>query len=430
MRALSGNHAGWLATTAKEVREAGKPVSLDYLLRVVPGQFATSTNDGHVTAAENGLDRNDYQAGQRIWIEETVAALRKAGLVEGDDDALVWAVEQNGVWKVPFRSKIAPTVYGRAESAAGRDRHMLGDSIERPGYLLKGWSEVEVEIEVGIANVIEKGKHTMQVHPFAFAIPPMSPEEQAMVRADIERYGVRQPLVLYPDETDRTARGKAKHKVLDGRHRLQFASALGKPVRVELFEGNEEEARAFVASLNLFRRQMSKAQRALAIEQLFGEQARREAQAAKNEGWKERENLRANPPGDNKPESEPSRWENRAVKLAGGNDTGVSPRSVRAMAEVSKAPETMEKVFSGEIKTVSAAANAAAVELGRPNPTPVWKESVTTDLGRARSHLRDALAHLRESDSFDRIEDVKTLLIEIDQLCHDLRHELPARSRA
>ena len=72
----------------------------------------------------------------------------------------------------------------------------------------------------------------------------MTPAEQEQVRADIAEHGVRQPLMLYPDEADKTARGKPKLKVLDGRHRLQFASSLGKPVRVEVFEGTEQEARA------------------------------------------------------------------------------------------------------------------------------------------------------------------------------------------
>jgi hypothetical protein len=313
-----------------------------------------------VTAAENGLSRDDYRAGQRIWVEEAVAALRKAKLIDGTDDELVWVADQDGVWKVPFRPGHKPTVYGRKESAAARDQHMLGFD-ERPGYLLKGWSEVEVEVAVGIAGEITKGRHTLQVHPLAFAIPPMTTAEQEAVRADIDEHGVRLPLVLYPDLADKTARGKPKLKVLDGRHRLQFASALGKPVRVELFEGSDDEARAFVASLNLHRRQLTGAQRSMAIGRLFGEQARAEAKVAIIEGQKKSNLARpelAEPNGD---KSEGGKWEHRAVRMAGGTAAGVSPRSVQLMDRVAKAPETAAKVDSGEIRTVAAAVKAAAV---------------------------------------------------------------------
>ena len=227
--------------------------------RVVPGQFATSQNDGHVTAAENGLSRDDFAAGQRIWVEETVAVLLKSSLVDNVDGGYVWTAEQDGTWKVKF-GRGTYALYGKTESELARDRHMLGDGA--PGYLLKGWSEVEVEVEVGTEE-IRKGRHMLQVHPFAFAIPPMTPVEQEQVRADIAEHGVRVPLTLYPDTADKTARGKPKLKVLDGRHRLQFASALDKPVRVEVFEGDEIEARQFVSSLNLHRRHLSKEQRGL-----------------------------------------------------------------------------------------------------------------------------------------------------------------------
>jgi hypothetical protein len=388
-RVLSGNHAGWLTTIAKEVREAGKPVSLDHLCSVVPGQFATSINDGHVTAAENGLPRNDYRAGQRIWVEEAVTALAKAGLVLADNGRVTWAAGQDGTWKVRF-GRSSYTVYGQAESFAARDRHMLGFDVDQPGYLLKGFAEAEVEVEVGAGDEIRKGRHTFQVHPLASAIPPMSPAEQEQVRADIAEHGVRLPLILYPDPSDKTARGKPKLKVLDGRHRLQFASVLGKPVRVELFVGSEVEARAYVASMNLHRRQLTAAQRALAIERLFGEQARREAKEAQIRKPKLADSVRSSLTTQTKSKSESIRWEHRAVKLAGGT-AGVSPTSVRHMAKIVQAPETVAKVESGEIPTVSGAAREAARELGEKLPENVWKDTFHGEIARARGHLRKAL---------------------------------------
>jgi len=394
MKRLSGNHAAWLSTTATELREAGKPVSLNFLVQVVPSQFATSTNDGHVTAAANGLDRNDYRAGQRIWIEEAVAALRKAKLVDGPDDALEWIADQDGTWRVPFRPKIKPTIYGRAESAAARDRHMLGNG-DSPGYLLKGWSETTVEVEVG-AGSFAKGRHTLQVHPLALAIPPMTAAEQEAVRADIAEHGVRMPLILYPDQNDRTARGRPKEKVLDGRHRLQFASALDKPVKVEMFEGTELEARQYVASLNLHRRQLTKEQRALAIVRLFGEQAKVEAAEALANGQ-----IRGNKSrGSSVTESSPTRdvkskgekaYE-RAWELAGGNASGVTKNAVRQVWDVVDAPETAAAVDAGEITSFAEANAAAREELGKPKQT---KQDGRTNPTSQSGEMRRAIGHVK-----------------------------------
>jgi hypothetical protein len=433
---LSGNHKSWLNTVAKEIREAGQPASLDFLNRVVPSQFATARNDGHVTAAENGLSRDNFVAGWQIWIEETVAALRKVKLVDGPDDALVWTADQDGTWKVRF-GQGTYTLYGRAESEASRDRHMLGETAEppreteaaalarqQPGYLLTGWSEVEVEVEGGGGDEVRKGWHTFQVHPLAFSIPPMTAAEQQSVRADIAAHGVRQPLVLYRDAADLTPRGKSKWKVLDGRHRLQFASVLKKPVRVDIFEGSEEEAKGLVASLNLHRRQLSAAQKALAIERLFGEQARAEAKEAQIRKPKEADSVPSSLTEQPEANSAPGGWEHRAVKLAGGADAGVSATSVRHMAEVAKAPETAAKVDSGEIRSVSEASRQAAIELGKRPPENLWNDTFQGELGRARGHLRKAL----ELPLDGRPEQLEELAAEVCELAEQARDTIRQRN--
>lgn len=450
-RVLSGNSQGWLGTIAATIREAGKPASLDSLARTVPGKFSTAVNDGHVTAAENGLDRNDYRAGQRIWIEETVAALRRAGLVDGPDDAIVWTGPQDGTWKVKL-GKNMHTIYGAAETAKARDQGMLGQTTlppalvkamaampaeEHRGMLLRAWTEVEVEVEVGIGSRIRKGRNVFQVHPLALALPPMTAAEQDGLRADIERHGVRQPLVLYPDQAEKTARGTPLLKVLDGRHRLQFASTLGKPVRVEVFDGTEEEARQLVASLNLHRRHLTMPQRALAVERLFGPQARAEA---KKEQVRKPESVRPKLAEQNGPEFGGARWENRAVKRAGPAGIGVKPSAVRRMAKVAEAPETAARVDAGEITTVAAAERAAAAELGQPPPPTPWQGTVRTELGRARGHLAGALKAAGRDEQLGGQSDLAMLLTEVERLAGELRavlaergaleEERPARERA
>lgn len=401
MRRLSGNHAGWLTTIAKEVREAGQPVSLDFLSRVVPGQFATAVNDGHVTAAENGINRNDFKAGQRIWIEEAVAALRKAGLVDGPDDALVWTAEQDGIWRVKFRTT-TPTIYGRAESLAARDRHMLGETTEpeiarepdvQPGYLLKGWAEpLKIEIERGIDRVIDKGMRALDIHPIAMALPPMTVEEQKQLRADIERRGVIQPLLLYPDPNDLSVKNKPKVKVLDGRHRGYFASVLGKPVRVELFKGSEEEARREVASLNLMRRHMTKEQRITAAWNLFGSDAKEETKQAKREGVgrprKEHEKSPTKPSAiSSGKEAYEIVWERM-----GGEASGTTKNAVRQLEEVVDAPETRARIEAGETQFFSKWKADARKEKGLPaqprNNGRTYPTTVYQQLGRAISDLR------------------------------------------
>ena len=422
MRALSGNHAGWLTTVAKEIREAGKPVSLDFLYRVVPSQFATSTNDGHVTAAENGLDRNDFAAGQRIWVEEAVAALKAAGLAEGTDP-FTWAVPQDGSWQVKFgRSKY--TIYGRAEALAARDRHMLGDGTA-PGYLLKGWSEAEVDVDPGIEG-LRKGRHRLEVHPLAFTIPPMTPAEQEAMRADIEAYGVRSPLILYPDAADKTVRGRTKLKVLDGRHRLQFASALNKPVRVELFEGSEEEAKAFVLSLNLYRRHLTSAQQGLIIVSYFGEQAKQEAKEAQIRKPKEGDSVSSKLTEQNGGKSEAGSWEKRALKMA-GNAAGVSATNVRAMDVVAQAPLTTAKVMSGEIRTVKQASEEAAKELGKAPPQNLWQDTVRGELGRAHGHLCKVLEELELPPGERKPGEIRELVEEISGTWQKIRIALQER---
>jgi hypothetical protein len=258
--------------------------------------------------------------------------------------------------------------------------------------LLKGWSEVEVEIEVGVDD-FRKGRHVLQVHPLAFAIPPMTPEEQEQIRADIAEHGVRQPLVLFPDPTDRTARGKPKKKVLDGRHRLQFASSLDKPVRIELFEGNEEEARQYVASMNLHRRHLTEQQRALAIVRLFGEQAK--AEAGVNQGARTDLKLRDEFVTKSDGKSSEKKAYQRAWEKAGGKASGVNPNAVRQMMEVADAPQTAAKVDSGEIKSFAKAKAEARKEKGLPAESKqngrTHKTTVKAEVSRAAGHIRTAL---------------------------------------
>lgn len=82
-------------------------------------------------------------------------------------------------------------------------------------------------------------------------LPPLSGEEYAALRADIETHGVRVPVDV--DEHGH---------VLDGHHRQQIAAELGINCPVRVVAGlTEEEKRHHAVAVNAHRRQLTRAQR-------------------------------------------------------------------------------------------------------------------------------------------------------------------------
>jgi hypothetical protein len=159
--------------------------------------------------------------------------------------------------------------------------------------------------------------------------------------------------------------------------------------------------------------------------------ARKEAKADQEKaairGNKSRSPVVADLPQPSGGNSDAGRWADRAVKMAGGPAAGVSPRSVRAMEEVAKAPETVAKVDAGEISTVSRAVEAAAEERGKPAPPRLWQESLRTELSRARGHLNDGLAALDGPAVLAKVDELAGLLDELDRLLGEIRARLANR---
>ncbi len=87
-------------------------------------------------------------------------------------------------------------------------------------------------------------------HPLAALFPMMEGPDFEDLVGDIRENGLREPIVLF------------ESKILDGRNRAKACAAAGINPRFEPFEGSEEEATAFVISLNLRRRHLSESQRA------------------------------------------------------------------------------------------------------------------------------------------------------------------------
>jgi len=84
----------------------------------------------------------------------------------------------------------------------------------------------------------------------------MAPDEFAAFLADVDAQGQLEPAVTW------VAKDGEKY-LLDGRHRAQAATELGRDLVAREFVGGEDEARAFVLSVNVHRRHLSASQRSL-----------------------------------------------------------------------------------------------------------------------------------------------------------------------
>lgn len=89
----------------------------------------------------------------------------------------------------------------------------------------------------------------MSGEPFQ-VMPPLSPEEYAALRADIERHGILVPIVVDQDGV-----------ILDGHHRAAIGADLGIDVpKVTRTTASDDERRHIAYTLNLARRHLSREQ--------------------------------------------------------------------------------------------------------------------------------------------------------------------------
>lgn len=164
-----------------------------------------------------------------------------------------------------------------------------------------------------------------EFHPFANAFPMMSDLEYQELVADIEKHGLREPIWLYQGE------------ILDGRNRDKACRELGiKPLYTD-FEGTDEEAIAFVISMNIMRRHLSQSQLAMVAADLSGLQ-----------------------PGQHGDQGQALPIGRAAAKL------NVGERSVaRARKVKQKSPELAAKVRAGEVTVSAAVAQLEAAPIGK-----------------------------------------------------------------
>ena len=174
----------------------------------------------------------------------------------------------------------------------------------------------------------------IKAHPAAQLMPKMSFEQRAELRKDIEKHGVMLPVVV------------CNGMILDGRHRWSICEELGIECPTTEYHGSDPTG--YVASTNLYRRHLSKAQLALLggrIKGRYAEEAKKR-QAGGRGGVLLRANL---------PEAR-ARARDKAADVV-----KVSGRSVDYGERVAEkgSDRLVAAVERGAVKSISAAAKVA-----------------------------------------------------------------------
>ena len=193
-----------------------------------------------------------------------------------------------------------------------------------------------------------------ECHDVCTLFPPMSAEESAELRADIEKHGVQTAVVLWknPDKGNKLV-------IIEGRHRSAICEELGGkflnyPTRE--FVGTPEEMVHHIISLNLHRRHLNSSQRAavyvkadgfLSVYRNAGGKAGR---PKKDEGA----GLDSSPPAEVLPRGSARK---EAAAIAGTSETQLQ----RAQTLAKAAPAKLDEVIAGK-KSLSQASKEVQEE--------------------------------------------------------------------
>jgi hypothetical protein len=99
----------------------------------------------------------------------------------------------------------------------------------------------------------------LRAHELADLLPMIDDVNFANLKADIEKNGILEPILLF------------EGKILDGRNRYRAGKAVGRlsGAKFKAFEGTYAEAEAYVFSTNFLRRQMTNAQKQEVIRKMI-----------------------------------------------------------------------------------------------------------------------------------------------------------------
>ncbi len=189
-----------------------------------------------------------------------------------------------------------------------------------------------------------------ECHDVCHFFPPMSPDERAELKKDIQANYVQTAVVVWrnPEQENKTV-------IIDGFHRASICEELGGdylnyPTRE--YKGTAEEMVRHITSLNLHRRHLDSGQKAAAFVKADGMiQALRKAREAKqpiDTG------LRSSPPETAAPKG---RVREQAAKEIGTSSSQIQ----RAQEVAAAAPEKLDEVIAGK-KTLTTAQREVRTE--------------------------------------------------------------------
>ena len=97
---------------------------------------------------------------------------------------------------------------------------------------------------------------SFELHEAVGIFPVMCDVDYLKLKADIRKFGLRVPIVVY------------KNKIIDGRHRLRACGELGVAPQFVAVTDLKESVESYVTSMNLHRRHLTDSQRALVAARL------------------------------------------------------------------------------------------------------------------------------------------------------------------
>src|SRR3990167_1201873 len=179
-----------------------------------------------------------------------------------------------------------------------------------------------------LKRLLLRERNEVKIHKFAQGFPLLEKAELDALATDIKQNGLKQPIVLYEDS------------ILDGRNRFAACQLAG--VQPNFTEYSGESPAGYVLSLNLNRRHLTPAQKAVAVLSLR-EALQTEAMARMNKGVSTETH-----PGVPAPQG---RSDEQLAKIA-----GISPSTMQYIMTIAdKAPEVLELIKSGSIDAKPAA---------------------------------------------------------------------------
>ncbi|OHB79742.1 MAG: hypothetical protein A2W31_04430 [Planctomycetes bacterium RBG_16_64_10] len=212
-----------------------------------------------------------------------------------------------------------------------------------------------------------------EIHPAASLFPMMTANEMAELKADIEKHGQQESIILY------------ENKIIDGRNRYQICKELRRePMCVEVDETDTAfDPVAFVLSMNLHRRHLTVSQRSMIAakaKKIYADQAKQR----QHEGQQHGRDKQAGALVENLPPTKTG----KARDIVGAA-LKVSGKSVDHATAVIKSgsPELVAAVDNGKVSVSKA---AAITKL----PVDARNEAVDICQHRNRLMYNQAVRHL------------------------------------